>query len=162
MIASFNDDSVVCIRKLRAKNLTHGVAHLKHSANPGADRSGQCQRFENVAVTDNDLSIAVSQSTLFDSADCRDLLQARSENRAWTFSVPIHVAGKTRDRFVKNGCVQSSDQLWYQAILTVSNLHPPQHHFRMSNKVLVHLNQSVCRLDSAKFGPGLARRRHFQ
>jgi hypothetical protein len=45
-------------------------------------------------MTDDDLSITISQPTFFNSTDCRDLLKVRSENRPLTFSVPINVSGK--------------------------------------------------------------------
>jgi hypothetical protein len=46
-------------------------------------------------MTDDDLSITISQPTFFNGTDCRDLLKVRTENRPLTFSVPINVSGKT-------------------------------------------------------------------
>ena len=68
---------------------------MKHSANPCADGSREGQRFEYVAMTDDDLSITISQPTFFNGTDCRDLHKVRSENRPLTFYVPTNVSGKT-------------------------------------------------------------------
>src|SRR5579863_3828816 len=96
-----DDASITGIGKLCAENVTHGVAHFEHPANPGADRSGQRQRFEYVATANNDLSVTISKPTFHDT-DRRDLLIGHSEGRAQTVSTPIHVAGQAGDSFDQN------------------------------------------------------------
>src|SRR5580692_128569 len=104
-------------------------------------------------MADNDLSIAISQPAFFDGTDRRDLLIGRSECRALTFSTPIHVAGQARDSFGQSRCIKISDEFRRQAILTVLYFHPAEHHFRVSNEVLVDLNLPVWCPDSGQFGP---------
>ena len=75
MAARLDDGFVRSVGKLGAEHLAHRVAHLQHSANPCAGRSGQRQRLERIAASPDNLAVALGEAAFFDCAGCGNLLR---------------------------------------------------------------------------------------
>jgi hypothetical protein len=75
MLAGLDDGFIRGVGKLGAEHLADRVTHLKHSANPCADRSWQSQRLERVTAAHNDLAIAFDDPAFFNYTGPRNLLQ---------------------------------------------------------------------------------------